>query len=892
MKSLFYPQNIAVIGASERNGSIGKRLIQNLMAHDFHGKIFPVSLRHSSIFNNKAYSSVKQIKEPIDLALVAVPACSVPAVIKDCGVKGIKSVIIISAGFRETGTMEGAELEKKIVHYARKYQIRIVGPNCIGVINPYLGLNASIARSMAQKGKVAFVSQSGAICDAILDWGNQRNIGFSYFISPGAMIDVNLADLILFLGDDPHTSAILLYLEFITDARSFLSACREVSYTKPIIVIKAGKTLEAAQSAASHTGSLTGKDAIFEAAFRRTGVLRVDRLEELFLMASVLHKQPTPKHNRLMIVTNAGGPAILATDNLLLGGGKLAELPEQLSPKLSGQLKEKRIKPSNPLDLQNDADQEVYHTAVEELFKIPENDGVLVLVTPQAVNDPEGIVKRLMEVKRQRSKPFLLTIMGAEPNRETIGELMKAGISPIPYPDTAAKIFNYMWKYAYNIKGIYETPDLHTEYDADEAREKVLAIIQNARNENRAYLTEIESKALLEAYDLPIVQGALARSVDQAAVIAEKIGYPVVLKVNSVEIAHKNQVGGIVFNLHSEAALRDAYQRIESRIVERFGERAFGGVSVQKMVTPLLLELIIGATIDEQFGPVLLFGNGGENVEVYKDTALALPPLNTTLAKRLMEQTRIYRNAYKMHKISEEIHERLQQILVRFSRIVLENPEISEIDINPIAVANNDLMVLDAFVALHAPDTDLSKLPPLAIRPYPDEYQGTWEMSNGEEVTVRPILPEDENLVIAFHKTLSDESVYMRYFYNLSYNTRISHERLARICFIDYDREMALVTLEKDEKGHDRLIGVGRLTKYRTEEKAEFAIIISDYYQGKGLGAELLKRLIEIGKKEQLKEIVADILPENRGMKTVCEKLGFQVKMDLEEQVLKAKLKL
>ncbi len=877
LDAIFKPQSVAVIGASERPGSVGRTLLWNLISNPFGGTVYPVNPKRSNVLGIRAYSSVRDIPEPVDLAVIATPAPTVPGVVQECVEAGVKGAIIISAGFKEIGE-EGRRLEEQILAIARKGGMRIVGPNCLGVMRPVTGLNATFASTMARPGSVGFISQSGALLTAILDWSLEENVGFSAFVSIGSMLDVGWGDLIHYLGNDPYTKSIILYMESIGDARSFLSAAREVAFQKPIIVIKAGRTEEAAKAALSHTGTLAGSDEVLSAAFRRTGVLRVDSIADLFYMAEVLAKQPRPEGPRLTIVTNAGGAGVLATDALVQGGGQLAELSEATLQALNAFLPPQWSR-GNPVDILGDADPERYAKALEVALADENSDGLLVILTPQAMTEPTQTAEHLRRFAQSR-KPILASWMGGVEVAAGRQILNRAGIPTFPYPDTAVRVFNYMWRYSYNLRGLYETPSLpDDEIDGGPDRERAQRLLEQVRQEGRTLLTEYEAKQVLEAYCLPVTPTRLARTADEAVAAAEALGYPVVVKLHSLTITHKTDVGGVQLNLGSPEAVRQAFESIRANLAARGQLEAFDGVTVQPMVhLSDGYELIIGSTIDPQFGPVILFGAGGTLVEVYRDRALALPPLNTTLARRMMEQTKVYRALEGVRGRPPVNLDRLEKLLVRFSQLVVEQPWIREIDINPFWAAPEQLIALDARIVLHPLHLREEELPRPAIRPYPRQYMGTWRLKDGSAVLIRPIRPEDEPLLVAFHHKLSERSVYLRYASLLKLSQRVAHERLARLCFIDYDREMALVAERRSpETGRPEILAVARLTKVYGTNDGEFALLVRDDVQGKGLGTELLRRLLQIGEAEGLERIVADILVQNHAMQHVCRKLGFQV---------------
>ncbi|QZZ19334.1 bifunctional acetate--CoA ligase family protein/GNAT family N-acetyltransferase [Leptothermofonsia sichuanensis E412] len=936
LRAIFAPQSVAVIGATDRIGSVGRTVMWNLVSNSFGGTVFPVNPKRHSVLGIKTYPTIGSVPEPVDLAIIVVPAAGVPDVISECVDAGVKGAIIISAGFKEAGET-GAALERQILERARQGNLRMVGPNCLGVMNPVTGLNATFAGAMARPGNVGFISQSGALCTAILDWSLRENVGFSAFVSVGSMLDVGWGDLIDYLGNDPHTHSIVIYMESITHARSFLSAAREVALTKPIIVIKAGRTDAAAKAATSHTGALAGSDAVLNAAFHRCGVLRVNDISDLFDMAEVLAKQPRPKGARLAILTNAGGPGVLATDALITAGGELAELSQDTIAALN-QFLPPHWSHGNPIDILGDADPQRYAKALEVAVQDPNSDGLLVILTPQAMTDPTQTAEQLKSYVETTSesrhavlpqhKPILASWMGGGSIAADEAILNRAGIPTYPYPDAAARVFGYMWRYSYNLRGIYETPilDGHSEIEPPD-RAFVETILQTARQSGRTLLTEVESKQILEAYGIPVVCTRVAQSEEEAAHYADEIGYPVVLKLLSQTITHKSDIGGVQLNLMDADAVRKAYRSIEAAVATLAeaaspSPNAFLGVTVQPMIKLDGYELIVGSSLDHQFGPVVLFGSGGQLVEVYEDRAIALPPLNTTLARRMMEQTRIYRALKGVRGRQPVDLPALEQLLVRFSQLVVEQRWIKEIDINPLLVRSQDpgasngwireanrsdleashpitphptppLLALDARIVLHGLDVRQEQLPKLAIRPYPTQYVSGWTLRDNSPVTIRPIRPEDEPLMIQFHKTLSEQSVYFRYFHLMKLSQRTAHDRLTRICFIDYDREMALVADYKSpETGLHEILAVARLSKLHGTNEAEFALLVSDRYQCQGLGTKLLQQLLQAGQDEHLIRISAEILAENRAMQRVCEKLGFRLQPAADASVVRAEIDL
>ena len=885
----FEPSSVAVVGASEKAGSVGRAVFANLIAGPYHDRAYPINPKRASVLGVKAYPTIGDAPGPIDLAVIATPAASVPGVVGECARAGVKGAIILSAGFKEVGSA-GAELERLVLDEARRGGVRLVGPNCLGVMRPVSGLNATFAAQIARPGSVGFLSQSGALCTAILDWSLTANVGFSAFVSSGSMLDVGWGDLIDYLGDDPKTSSILIYMESIGDARSFLSAAREVALAKPIIVIKAGRTDEAAKAAASHTGALAGGDLALDAAFRRVGVLRVDTIAEVFDMAEVLSKQPRPRGRRLAVVTNAGGPGVLAVDALIENKGALATLSATTRQALDAFLPDAWSR-ANPIDVLGDADAARYEKTLEIAAQDPDNDGLLVILTPQAMSDPTGTARALERFAKIPGKPVLASFMGGASVASAVQILDHAGVPTFAYPDQAARMFSLMWRSHYELQAIYETPSLPTdEMGAADARAAVETKVAQARGQGRTVLTEFESKEILTAYGIPTVETKVAHSAEEAGEIAEQMGFPVVLKLHSLTITHKTDVGGVQLNLETVDQVRSAYRTIETEVARRAGPGRFQGAAVQPMIKRDGYELILGSSLDPQLGPVLLFGSGGELVEVMKDRTLALPPLTSTLARRAIERTKIFQALKGVRGRPPVDLAALEHLLVRFSHLVVEQPWIKEIDLNPLLASHERLIALDARVIVHDAGLSQADLPRLAIRPYPSQYVASWTAGDQARYIIRPIRPEDEPLIVAFHGFLSERTVALRYFHPMSITARTAHERLSRICFIDYDRETALVAECDNASGQAReILGVSRLIKLE-EGDAEFALVVADRAQGRGLGSELLRRLLQIARDERVARVHGFIIPENEAMKHVCRGLGFRLSQAPGDDVVLAEI--
>ena len=872
LASIFTPKSVALIGASERPGSVGRTVMENLIGTAFGGPVWPVNPKSSSILGVPAYKSIRDLPGVPDLIVVTTPAATVPAIIQEAVDCGVPSAIVISAGFKEVGE-SGKALERQIAQIIRG-KMRLVGPNCLGVMNPVGGLNATFAKAMVPAGRLAFISQSGALLTAILDWCIREHVGLSGCVSAGSMLDITFGELIDHFGQDPNTDSIVLYMESIGDARSFLSAARAVALNKPILVIKAGRTAAAAKAAASHTGSLTGSDDVLDAAFQRAGVLRVQSISEIFNISEVLAKQPRPKGPRLTILTNAGGPGVLATDALITAGGELTEISAETVATYD------KFLPSawshnNPVDILGDAEPERYGKALEIASKDKNTDGMLVILTPQGMTNPTEVAEHLVTYAHSTGKPIIASWMGGDFVAAGNDVLTEAGIPVFPYPDAAAEAFVATWKHTGNLRDLYETPTARSGSVLDANRDLAGRIVDQVRASRRTILTEYESKQMLAAYGIPTVRTELANTPEEAAQKALEIGYPVVLKLHSETITHKTDVGGVKLNLRSAGDVVAAFSDIQKSVSEKVGAEHFLGVTVQPFAKLEGYEIILGSSIDPQLGPVLLFGTGGQLVEVYKDRALALPPLTATLARHQMEQTKIFKALKGVRGRKPVDLDALDALVVRFSELVVEQRWIKEIDINPLLTSPDGLIALDARVVLHEPGTTEEQLPRPAIRPYPVQYAGSWKSRVGAEMLVRPIRPEDEPLIVAFHDRLSERTVVQRYFTSLDLSARTAHERLTRICFIDYDRELALVA-ELNDPAKGRLIaGVSRMIRQDHGETATLAVVIADDFQGQGLGEELMRRALAAARSEGVVQVLIYFLPENTRMDKLSRKLGF-----------------
>ena len=875
LDKIFDPKSIAIVGASDEGGSVGYTLMKNLTELRYNGKVYPVNIHKKEILGFKAYQTVDQLPETVDLAIVATPAKTVPDVVEQCGKAGIIGIIVISAGFKEVGP-EGKALENRIHDIQKEYNLRIIGPNCLGIIRPSIHLNATFGTKMPKPGNIAFISQSGALCTAILDWAIHENIGFSNFVSVGSMIDVDFGDLVDYFGTDPKTKSILMYIEGISNAREFMSAARHFARTKPVIVVKAGKFGESAKAAASHTGSLTGEDMVYDAAFKRAGTVRVDEIADLFNNAEVLGMQELPRGPNLAIITNAGGPGVMATDALIAKRGKLARLSQKTMEMLNRVLPHYWSK-GNPIDILGDAKADRYKAVVEACLDDENVDGLLIIYTPQGVANPIEVAKSIVELRKSRHsyKTVLTSFMGHEEVEEANRIFNENNIPTYSTPEQAVKTYLYMYQYKRNLELLYETPE-ELPVGSVPPKRPLMVIMRNAARENREILTEMEAKQLLENYSIPVVKTLMAKTVNEAAVSASQIGYPVVLKILSPQIVHKTDSGGVVLNINSEAELREAFDNVIQRAKEYNPEAEIRGVTIQPMIKKRGYEIILGAKTDPLFGPVILFGMGGVGVELFKDVAIGLPPLNQTLARRIMEETKVYQLLKGYRNVPPANLKLLEETMVRFSQMLVDFPQLKEVDINPLFIDGKEAFALDARIVIDK-ERVFAKFEPhqhLVISPYPKKYETLWKLRDDRTILLRPIKPEDEPLWLEMFQNFSEQSIRYRFF-RLIKDT--PHEVRVRYCNIDYDREIAIVA-ELTEDGRRRILGVVRVPIEPDKTTGEIAVIVADPWQGLGLGAKMVDYMIEICKDKKLETIYGFMLSDNSRAIDLFEKMGFTIK--------------
>ncbi|MDN0081959.1 bifunctional acetate--CoA ligase family protein/GNAT family N-acetyltransferase [Crenobacter sp. SG2305] len=868
---LFRPSSVAVIGASAKAHSVGATVLRNLLKGPFTGAVMAVNPKYQTLEGIPVYASVKVLPQAPDLAVICTPPGTVPRLIAELGERGTKAAIVLTAGLSRTEDGRGRTLATAMLDAAKPYLLRIVGPNCVGILVPGIGLNASFAHTHALPGKLAFVSQSGALTTAVLDWATSKGIGFSHFISMGDGADVDFGDVIDYLASDVGTSAILLYIESIRSARKFMSAARAAARNKPVVVVKAGRVAEGARAAASHTGALAGADDVYEAAIRRAGMLRVASTDELFNAVETLARARPEMGENLVIMTNGGGAGVMATDALIQGGGKLASLSEQTVTRLRESLPA-TASLDNPVDIVGDAPVERYVTALRALMDDPGTGAVLFIHAPTAIVPSIEIATAVLPIVRQSSRNVFTSWLGGdsvEPARRLFHE---AGVPTYDTPEQAVRAFLQVVDYRRNQELLMETPpSVPQHFTPDTAT--AAAVIKAAQAEGRTILNEPESKTILAAYGVPVVEGRIARTADEAAWIATELGLPVALKILSPDITHKSDVGGVSLNLGAVEEVRLAAKMMEQRLRALQPGSRLSGFTVQRMVplTSGAVELIVGAATDPVFGPVILFGHGGTAVEAIADRAIGLPPLNHNLAKELVSRTRVSRLLDGYRNRPPANREAINMALVQTSQLVCDLPEVREVDINPLLADEHGVVALDARIVI-APGggTDHDRL---AIKPYPQELEETlvWD---GAPVLLRPIRPEDEPQYNAFLMALTPQDMHFRFFDTVR---QLAHSQLARLTQIDYDREMAFVAIGHDAAGQEHILGTVQAMGDPDNIAAEFAIAVRSGIQGHGLGGILLTKVIDYCRWRGTVELVGEVLTENERMLTLAKALGFRI---------------
>lgn len=881
LKSLFEPASVAIVGASEREGSIGAVLVRNMVEAGYKGKLFAVNPNRDRVFGIPCYSAIEEIPQRVDFAVIARRASAVSSLIESCGRAGVGAAAVMSAGFSEIGP-QGAAMERAVLENARRYKVRLIGPNCMGVMRPSIGLNATFGLGGAHAGSIGLISQSGALCSAILDWARPNNVGFSSVISLGSSTDVDFGEILDYLVADPRTRNIFLYIEGIRHARSFMSALRAAARIKPVLLIKVGRHPAGSQAALSHTGSLVGADDVFDAALRRAGVVRLYNIGQLFAAAVALFSQFRPRGKELLVITNGGGPGVMAADRCgdldiplaRLSDTTMSALNEFLPPTWSH---------GNPVDVIGDADPERYRKTLAICMEDENVDGALAILTPQAMTNPSEVARGVIEIAKSSDKPLVTCWMGEDQVREARELFVKAQIPTFRTPDPAVEMFYHISAYYRNQKLLMQTPPslAHTTVPHIESARLV---IEAALGEGRTALNELESKALLAAFRIAIANTVIARSPTEAMVLAEEIGLPVAMKVVSPNIAHKSDCGGVRLNLTNLQAVRSAYHEIVDDVKRHRPDANINGVAIEPMILkPHGRELMVGAFRDEVFGPTLIFGEGGTRIEARRDRAVALPPLNRFLASDLIRSTRAYRLLGAFRGMPEVNLDAVEEVLLRVSEMVCELPWIQEMDINPLIVDEHGAVAADARVRVAEVPPGAGRYDHVAIHPYPTHLVETWRSIDGNEVTIRPIRPEDAEIERAFVRNLSQETKYLRFMNTLRELTEVMTARLTQI---DYDREMAFIATVQ-QAGKEIEVGVSRYATNPDGESCEFAVVVADAWAGKGLARKLMLVLIDTARAKGLKYMNGTFLANNARMLKFVTGLGFTLSNDPDDNTIK-----
>ncbi len=878
LNKIFEPQSVAVVGASDHAGAVGAQVLRNIREGGFAGDIYPVNREHDRVQGLKCYHAISDIDHPIDLVVIAIPAAGIPKVMHECGEHGVQAVVVLSAGFAEIGK-RGQALQHEIVDIARTFEIPLIGPNCLGLIRPRVGLNATFAKSGVKTGHVALVAQSGAFCTALLDWADARGFGFSAVASLGATADVGFGEVLDYLAVDPETRSILLYVEGITDARSFMSGLRVAARLKPVIVVKSGRSESGTRAAVSHTGAMVGGDEVFDAAVQRAGAVRVTTVAQLFAAAHTLASGTHVDGSRLAIVTNGGGPGVMAADRACDLGVPLAELSSATIDKLSAVLPA-HWSHSDPVDILGDADATRYREATEIVLADGQVDGLLVLLTPQAMTDPTACAEGVIAAAQGASKPVLACWMGERLVAEGRARLTAAGIPQFTSPEGGVDAFGYLACYRRNQKALLQVPaplSRHKEPDVEGAR----LIIEHAIGERRLTLSSAEAKAVLKAFHIPTSPSINVNSAAEALIAAEGVGLPVAMKINSPDISHKSDVGGVRLNIREPRSVRTAFREMIDSVATHCPQARVSGVTIEPMVErPHAREIMIGIAHDPVFGPVISFGAGGTAVEIFADSQVALPPLNEYLSRELIRGTRAARFLQKFRNLPEADTAKLTDVLQRVSEIACELPEVCELDINPLLVDEHDVIAVDARITVAPPATSTTHYGHMAIHPYPPELETSWQLPDGTDVTVRPIRPEDAEIEQDFVQNLSPESKYFRFMQSMD---KLTPLMLARFTQIDYDREMALIAVVNEHTPEARILGVVRYVSNPDKQSCEFALTVADAWQKKGIGRQLMQRLMTVARDRGIEIMEGEVLSQNSKMLRLCTRLGFRAVRNPDE---------
>ena len=881
LASFFEPRSVAIIGATDREGSVGNIILKNILAAGYTGRAYPVNPKHESILGIASYKSIEDIGARVELAIIATQAKVVPEIIEQCGQSGIKYVIL-TASFSEAGP-SGAQLERKAFETARNYGIRMLGPNCMGVIRPELGLNATFASVNANSGDQALISQSGAICSAALDWAKSNDVGFSSVISLGSTADIDFGEILDYLVFDPRTHYILLYIEAIRNARRFMSALRSAARIKPIILLKAGRHEASAAAVKLHSGMNPGSDTVFDAAVRRAGVVRVNNVGQLFYASKAMESKFRPQGRRLAIITNGAGPGAMAADRASDLNIPLASLSAETLKTLNA------IMPSgwsrnNPIDIAGDATPECYRAAIQAVAGEEGVDGILVILCPQVLTWPMDVTQAVIEVREQIGKPILACWMGEEQVAQGRLALARAGIPVFHIPDTAVELYHHISTYYWNQKLLLQTPET-VSHLAPQETEGAKLLIEAVLQEHRKALSEMESKAVLHAFRIPVAQTMVARTPTEALLLAEQIGFPVAMKVDSPDLLRKSDAGGVRLNVQNAHAVRNAYHDIIVTVQKKAPNARINGVSIEPyLARPNGRELMIAVFRDPIFGPVITFGAGGTEVEIFSDRASALPPLNRFLVQDLIGSTRVSKLLGAFRNLPPIDMAALEEVLLNISEMVCELPWLQELDLNPLIVDENGAIAADARIVIDHANSAGDRYSHMAIHPYPANLIQVWDQPDGRTITIRPIRPDDASLQQNFVKSLSDESKYYRFMDTLR---ELTPTMLMRFTQIDYDHEMALVATLPDENGKEYLIGESRYVTNPDGETVEFALSVANEWQQHGVGRKLMTSLIDVARQKGYKAVIGDVLTLNSKMFRLMTSLGFTTHPHHEDPAIK-----
>lgn len=883
---LFSPRAVAVFGASEREDSVGGRLFSNLIEGQFDGPVYAINPKHEKVLGHPCYASLEAVGKAIDLVVIATPAKTVPQIIHACGEHGVRAAIIISAGFSE-GDGQGAALEHAVVRNARQYGMRLLGPNCLGLIRPARQLNATFSKNTAQAGDLALVSQSGAVCTAVLDWAAASDIGFSAIVSLGDAADTDFGDILDYLAQDPETRSILLYVEGIRDARRFMSGLRVAARMKPVVVLKAGRHLEGSRAATTHTGAMIGADDVFDAALQRAGVVRAMTIKQLFAAAQLLSTRHRVRGTRLAIITNGGGPGVMATDRAIDLGIQLAALSPATVERLDKALPAEWSH-ANPVDLLGDASPQRYQAALAACLDDTEVDGVLVMLTPQAMTDATACAEAVVAAAADKQdKAVLVCWMGEQQVRDAHAVFAKHHVPAFASPEASVEAFAYLGCYHRNQQLLMQVPgplSRRTRPDIEGAR----LIIESVLAENRSVLNTTESKAILRAFDIPVSPAVEADSANAALVVAESVGYPVAMKINSPDITHKSDVGGIRLNITDAHAIRSTFTELVQNVSSRFPQARIEGVTIEPMHhAEHGRELLIGVISDPVFGPAITFGSGGVQVEVWRDRAIALPPLNSFIARRIIDQTRIARLLGAWRDMPAADTDALVQVLLQVSGMVCELPEIRELDINPLIADEHGAIALDARIVVEKPPMSRDRYGHMAIHPYPTHLRSQLQLADGTNITIRPIRPEDATIEATFVKNLSPQAKFFRFMSGLS---ELTEDMLVRFTQLDYHRELALIAV-LDQDDSELELGVTRYVMNPDGVSCEFALVVADAWQRRGIGSHLMTALIDAARQRGFREMNGEILASNHNMLELVRALGFDISSSPDDPNVKVAVK-